>query len=95
MTKVYPASPLGFSPEMKSYRDKIKLRLKEIGCEVFDPWDQAYGSKLKRPKALTHRQDRVAVLAEAAKEIGRMNELGIRNSEAILAVLDGAPATSP
>jgi nucleoside 2-deoxyribosyltransferase len=91
---VYLASPLGFSPEMRDYRDKIKLRLKEIGCEVFDPWDQAYGSMLKRAKALTHRQDRVAVLAEAAKEIGRNNEIMIRESDALLGVLDGAELDS-
>jgi hypothetical protein len=61
---------------------------------VFDPWGQAYGSVLKEARSLTHWHDRVKALAEAAQEIGRMNELGIRNSEAILAVLDGAELDS-
>jgi nucleoside 2-deoxyribosyltransferase len=94
MTKVYLASPLGFSPEMKGYRDKIKLRLEDMGCAVFDPWEQAYGSVLTQARALPHWHDRVAALAEVAKEIGRTNELRIRNSEAILAVLDGAELDS-
>jgi len=39
MLKIYLASPLGFSPELKSYRDKIKGRLAELGCTVLDPWE--------------------------------------------------------
>lgn len=39
MKIVYLASPLGFSPEWKSYRDKIKERLHESGCTVLDPWE--------------------------------------------------------
>jgi nucleoside 2-deoxyribosyltransferase len=94
VTAVYLASPLGFSPEMKDYRDRIKLRLKEIGCKVFDPWDQGFGSMLKEAKAIAHWHNRVAALEEVAKEIGRMNEIGIRESDALLGVLDGAELDS-
>lgn len=94
MTTVYLASPLGFSHEMKDYQDRIKIRLEEIGYEVFDPWDRGHGPALKRAKALTHWQERVAALTEVAKKIGRMNEIGIRESDALLGVLDGAEPDS-
>lgn len=94
MTTVYLASPLGFSPEMKHYRDRIKLRLHRIGCEIFDPWQQSFGPILKKAKARTHWHERVVALAEAAREIGRMNEKGIRESDALLGVLDGAELDS-
>ncbi len=90
MTSVYLASPLGFSHEMKDYRHRIKARLKELGCEIFHPWDQAFGSMVEEAKAITQWGERVAALAKTAGEIGRMNENGIRNSGVILGVLDGA-----
>ncbi len=94
MTKVYLASPLGFSPEMNDYRVRIKLRLEDMRCEVFDPWDQAYGSMLKQARSLSHWRERFGALAEAARAIGRMNEVAIRESDALLGVLDGAELDS-
>jgi hypothetical protein len=40
----YEASPLGYFPEIWDYRAGIELRLRGIGCEIFDPWEQAFGS---------------------------------------------------
>ena len=94
MIAVYLASPLGFSPEMKDYRDRIKLRLKAIGCDVFDPWDQPVGPMIKKAKAITDWHDRVAALAQVAGTIGQMNEKRIRSCEVILGVLDGAELDS-
>lgn len=48
MFKVYLASPLGFSPELKSYRDKIKRRLAESGYTVLDPRDQKFHSMIEK-----------------------------------------------
>ncbi|MFH0825014.1 MAG: nucleoside 2-deoxyribosyltransferase [Pseudomonadota bacterium] len=94
MTTVYLASPLGFSDELKDYRDRIKLRLREIGCGIFDPWDQAFGSMINEAKSISRWDDRVAALAKVAGEIGRMNGQGIRESDAVLGVLDGAELDS-
>lgn len=94
MTTVYLASPLGFSPELKSYRDRIKARLEDIGCQIFDPWDQAFGAMVSQAKSITRWDDRVAALAKVAGEIGRMNEQGIRGSDAMLGVLDGTEIDS-
>ncbi len=35
--RVYLASPTGFSPEMKDYRDRVKAKLRALGHEVVDP----------------------------------------------------------
>lgn len=94
MTTVYLASPLGFSPEMKGYRDRIKLRLNEIGCEIFDPWEQAFGSMISEAKSVVPWEERVAALSKVARRIGNMNDQGIRRSDAILGVLDGAELDS-
>ncbi len=94
MTTVYLASPLGFSHEMKVYRDRIKLRLKGISCRVFDPWDQSHGSMIKDARAITDWQERVAALAEVARQIGQMNEKAIRDTDLILGILDGAELDS-
>ncbi|MBI5249463.1 MAG: nucleoside 2-deoxyribosyltransferase, partial [Desulfomonile tiedjei] len=59
-------------------------------CQIFDPWDQAFGAMVTEAKSIPHWDDRVAALAKVAGEIGRMNEQGIRGSDALLGVLDGA-----
>jgi nucleoside 2-deoxyribosyltransferase len=40
MSKVYLASPLGFSTEWKTFRDKIKQQLNELVHSVLDPSDR-------------------------------------------------------
>ena len=66
MTTVYLASPLGFSPEMKDYRDRIKLRLKEwvVECSTrgIRPW-----TDYQRRRAITDWHDRVAALGKVAR----------------------------
>jgi nucleoside 2-deoxyribosyltransferase len=94
MIRVYLASPLGFSPELKDYRERIKRRSNNIGCEVFDPWAQPFGSILEKAKAVSEWDRRVAALGEVAKEIGRMNEQAIRDCDILLGVLDGAELDS-
>lgn len=42
MVKVFLASPLGFSVEMKPYLERIKSRSHDLGYEVFDPWEQPF-----------------------------------------------------
>ncbi|MEW6351612.1 MAG: nucleoside 2-deoxyribosyltransferase [Thermodesulfobacteriota bacterium] len=94
MTTVYLASPLGFSPEMKGYRDRIRLRLNEIGCRTFDPWERELGSMINEAKAIAHWDHRAAALADVARRIGRMNDERIRSSDVLLGVLDGAELDS-
>ena len=94
MPTVYLASPLSFSPEWRSYRERIKERLTRIGCTGMDPWHQSFGSILKKAKAVSHWHERVKALKEAAGKIGQMNATGIRDSDVLLGVLDGAELDS-
>ncbi|MEW6350725.1 MAG: nucleoside 2-deoxyribosyltransferase [Thermodesulfobacteriota bacterium] len=94
MTTVYLASPLGFSPEMKGYRDRIRLRLEAIGCRIVDPWEQDFGGMISEAKGITQWDDRIAALADVARRIGRTNDQAIRSCDVLLGVLDGAELDS-
>ena len=91
---VYLASPLGFSPEWKSYRDKIKERLLKIGCTVLDPWDQTNRSAIEEAGAIQDWPARVQAFEKIAARIGKANETMLRSCDAVLGVLDGAELDS-
>jgi nucleoside 2-deoxyribosyltransferase len=92
---VYLASPLGFSPELFPYREKVRARLTGLGCSLFDPWEpDQYAADLERAHRLPDYGERVAALARVAAAIGRLNEEGIRRSDAVLGVLDGTEVDS-
>ncbi len=78
MTTVYLASPLGFSPEWKTSRDKIKRRLHELECTVLDPWEGPFRPTIEEASAVRDWRARVEALRKIAKEIGKANEGMIR-----------------
>ncbi len=94
MTTAYLASPLGFSPEWKSYRNKIKERLTQMGCTVLDPWEQKYHSAIKEAGAIQDWSSRVQAFKDIAVQIGKANEEMIRSCDVVLGVLDGAELDS-
>jgi nucleoside 2-deoxyribosyltransferase len=89
MAKVYLASPLGFSPEWKSYRDKIKQKLAELGCSVIDPWEQKYHEAVAETSTIENWSARIKAFKEIARQIGKANEEMIRSCDIVLGVLDG------
>jgi nucleoside 2-deoxyribosyltransferase len=94
MIRVYLASPLGFSPEWKSYRDKIKRRLAELGCTVLDPWDPKFHKVIEEASAIQDWSARIADFKAIAAQIGKANEEMIRGCDIVLGVLDGAEVDS-
>ena len=93
--KVYLASPLGFSRENDHYREKIKERLRQLDCTVFDPWEQEEVSKrIEAAMSITESGVRAEAIIEAARFTGGVNAEGIRTSDVVLAVLDGAEPDS-
>jgi len=93
--KVYLASPLGFSRENDHYREKIKERLRQLDCTVFDPWEQEEVSKrIEAAMSITDSAERAEAIIEAARFTGGVNAEGIRSSDVVLAVLDGAEPDS-
>ena len=93
--KVYLASPLGFSLENNHYRERIKEHLRLLDCTVFDPWEQPevtrrFGEALAMEDSLL----RLKAIREAAAFTGAVNASGLRSSDVVLAVLDGAEPDS-
>jgi nucleoside 2-deoxyribosyltransferase len=87
--QVYLASTLGFSPEWKSYRDKIKRRLTELGCTILDPWHPKFHNIIEEARAIQDWRARVAAFQDIARQIGKTNEDMIRSCDIVLGVLDG------
>lgn len=79
MKTVYLASPLGFSPEWKTYRDRIKQRLHDLGCTVLDPWEGPFGPAIAEASAMQDWPSRVAAFKDIAMKIGKANEEMIRS----------------
>ena len=89
MKTVYLASPLGFSPEWKFYRDRIKQRLRELGWVVSDPWEGPFRPTIEQASTIADWPARVAAFKAIAAQIGKANENMIRSCDAVLGVLDG------
>jgi nucleoside 2-deoxyribosyltransferase len=94
MPKVYLASPLGFSPELKPYLERVKTRLHQLGYEVFDPWAQPFSKEIREASGISDHDERIRAFIRLAKEIGAPNENRIRESDILLGVLDGAEVDS-
>ena len=87
--KVYLTSPLCFSPEWKTYRDKIKRRLNELGHTGLDPWDQQFRAAIEEASTIEDWSARLTAFKSVATRIGRANEEMIRACDVVLGVLDG------
>lgn len=93
--KIYLASPLGFSPENDSYRNKIKQHLIQRGHEIFDPWSQEEAARrIKNALETEDQKERKHAISLAAAFTGAANADGIRWADVVLAVLDGAELDS-
>jgi nucleoside 2-deoxyribosyltransferase len=95
MTKIYIASPLGFSETGRFFLyEKIVPLMKKINLACIDPW------KLT-PENLIERVNKIEDVAEKKNEwiklnriIAENNKNGIIESDGILAVLDGTDVDS-
>jgi nucleoside 2-deoxyribosyltransferase len=94
MTKIYLASPLGFSPEQKPYLTKIRPHLDKLGYGVFDPWSQPFSKAIREASKIENHHERLAAFSRLSKGIGAANENAIRDCDILLAVLDGVEVDS-
>jgi len=94
MPKVYLASPLGFSPEYRSYRERIKARLTQLGYEVFDPWEQPFSKAIHEASRIENHDEQIRAFNRLAQKIGVVNENAIRDCDILLGVLDGTEVDS-
>lgn len=92
---IYLASPLGFSPETKSYLEKVKDKLESLGHDVFDPWEQDhFVRRIEQAYRIGDFHARVDEFRAIASGIGEINEKGIMACDGLLAILDGAEVDS-
>lgn len=93
--QIYLAGPLGFSPEMIKYRSSITKRLvHDMRLTVWDPWGVDYDEDMRLAGKIDSYANRLSAYHRVAQLIGKSNELGLRSSSFILAVLDGAEVDS-
>lgn len=85
-TRVYIASPLGFSQlGRRHYEEDILAPLRDLGYAILDPWVKARG--MPQEKLIS---DARTLATETAVEVGLRNSEMIRQADLILAILDGA-----
>jgi nucleoside 2-deoxyribosyltransferase len=68
--------------------------LHELGFEIFNPWEQPFSKAIREASRIENHDDRLAAYTRLAHDIGAANENGIRESDTLLAVLDGAEVDS-
>jgi nucleoside 2-deoxyribosyltransferase len=94
MQKVYLASPLGFSESSRGYLATLVAEISRLGYEVFDPWSQPTGDLILQADALQDPNLRLKELKRANETVAAWNELGIRECDVVVAILDGADVDS-
>jgi len=93
--KLYLASHLGFSSEYLSYRDKIKCHIIIQGLKIYDPWDNVdHKDDFAKALEIMEYDKRLNAMKRIAMRIGLLNENLIRESDVLLAVLDGTEVDS-
>lgn len=96
MTKIYLASPYGFSESTRRFLEELKVRLKNAGHEVNDPWELGEDliATFRAQVGRLSNKQRIAKLRNVNRQIGQRNRDAIEKSEAIVAALDGSDVDS-
>ena len=96
MSKLYLASPYGFSPSTKMFLEHLKNRLREAGHDVIDPWEigEKYLAIFRDCAEGLSSQQRILELKEINRKIASINSEAIGNSEIVVACLDGPDVDS-
>ena len=94
MPRIYLASPLGFSPEYRSYLERVKARLDQLSYEVFDPWEEPFGKLHDEASRIKDYVERIEAYRLIAAKMGKFNATGIEDSDMLLGILDGAEVDS-
>ncbi len=96
MTRVYVASPLGFSDATKGYYDDVLLpALRSAGIEPLDPWaDPDAPAEFAAAHTIADPEERRAAFRRINTRLASGNEAMIRAADAVLAVLDGPDVDS-
>jgi nucleoside 2-deoxyribosyltransferase len=96
VSKIYLASPYGFTQSTKEFLREIKLKLAQRQHEVMDPWE--LGEPLfkifeRRSRGLGPKR-RIRERQEFNRQIGELNRRTIESVEVVVAALDGPDVDS-
>jgi nucleoside 2-deoxyribosyltransferase len=95
--KAYVAGPDGFSESGKIFHKDVFLPLiRESGIEVIDPWqlDEKIQCSLDKALLMPYSDEKIKRLCKINRDIGLLNEIKIKNSDLIIANLDGKDVDS-
>lgn len=93
--KIYIASPLGFSEIGRNFLySQIIPKIKNIGYEVLNPWELTPQELIQPVANIPYGQERKNKWKELNKIIGKNNADAIKESNGVLAILDGADIDS-
>ncbi|OHA05170.1 MAG: hypothetical protein A2934_04400 [Candidatus Sungbacteria bacterium RIFCSPLOWO2_01_FULL_47_10] len=91
----YAAGPFGFSEAGRLFHYTVIIpMLWEIGFEVRDPWVLTPQEHIDSVLALPYGRERKDRWAALNPVIGENNEKGIRESDIVVAILDGVDVDS-
>ena len=91
---VYLASPLGFAESTRGYMSYLLVRLREV-VMVNNPWDEtSFAADVEKARALIDIRERQEAFHRINMGIGSKNEVLIRASDMLVAVLDGVDVDS-
>jgi nucleoside 2-deoxyribosyltransferase len=94
-TKIYVASPLGFSEVGRDFMyAKIIPAIEELGYTVLDPWKLTSDELIRPVLELPYGQEKRNRWRELNKIIGKNNADAIQESSGLVAVLDGVDVDS-
>lgn len=92
--KVYLASPLGFAASTKQFLRELRSKLEMPGLTVVDPWSESENKISTAAARLPQGRTRTSRLRTANRRIAAANEASIRESDFMIAVLDGVDVDS-
>ena len=94
-TKIYVASPLGFSEVGRDFMDaKIIPVIEKLGYTVPDPWKLTSDELIQPVLALPYGQEKRNRWGKLNDIIGKNNAGAIQESSGLFAVLDGVDVDS-
>jgi nucleoside 2-deoxyribosyltransferase len=94
-TRIYMASPLGFSQAGRHFYEGVLVPfVRCLGFEVLDPWGSTDREKLAAVRALPDPPARRQAWRALNREIGAGNRAAIDAARAVVAVLDGVDVDS-
>ena len=94
-TRIYVASPLGFSEAGRHFLDAVLLPLlRRLGLDVIDPWALTDPRRIAAVQDLPEGPARREAWRGLNREMAETNRAAIDRAQAMLAVLDGVDVDS-